>query len=129
MNDEVKTRPFSVTFISWLTIIGGFAGLIYFMYLLVSAPEIINMMIGNVIVLGGVSILLIYASISMLEGKNWGRHLYIGVSIFFGIILLLTDGIEDRQTIISIVRTAIFAFFLYRPNANAYFQDDLQKSP
>ncbi|MFZ7135853.1 hypothetical protein ACLSZP_06395 [Avibacterium avium] len=124
MNDEVKARPFSVTFISWLTIIGGFVGLIYFMYLLMSAPEIMNMMIGSVIVLGGIAISLIYASITMLEGKSWGRYLYVAISVLSAVIIFLMNGIEDRQTIISIMRTAIFAFLLYRPNVNAYFKNN-----
>ncbi|MFZ7275309.1 hypothetical protein [Avibacterium avium] len=124
MNDEVKARPFSVTFISWLTIIGGFVGLIYFMYLLMSAPEIMNMMIGTVIVLGGIAISLIYASITMLEAKSWGRHLYVAVSVLSAVMIFLMNGIEDKQTIISIMRTAIFTFLLYRPNVNAYFKNN-----
>lgn len=130
MDYQPQSRPLSITLISWLSIISGFANLGYLIYLLAYKSE--TAQISYILVSGISTILLIGASITMLEGKGWGRHLYISISIFFTGILFFTIGIEEQHTMIYAIRTVFFAFFLYKPNSNAYFKavqnNGLQKS-
>jgi hypothetical protein len=119
-------RPISVTIIAWFLIVTSAIGLISSFF--ISGNEVamrmleqsnfspaVHMAVG---VVGALITLL--CGYGMLKGFNWSRFLYVGWSLV-GIIFAYA-ALKILSTIaLSVVLLAIIAFFLFRPNANAWF--------
>lgn len=133
------TRPTSVTVVAWILIGLGAFGLLgtWNSYRMVASGEFDRMinsdprmaaMLKDVprptttqVLFGGVQILLqIVAGVMILKGNGLGRYLYVAMTLA-GAAYALVIGNPILWMIPGLVITAIVAFFLFRPAANAYF--------
>ena len=122
-------RPTSVTVISWILIVLGALGLLVGA-LMSNNPDVMDQMAksklgaGTQQMLGIVSsVISIVSGYGMLQGKNWGRLLYV-VSTVVGIALNFYAMGADTMQYLAIAIFAVVVFFLYRPAANAWFNRD-----
>ena len=123
----MNLRPKSVTVICWLVILSAFFGIFTLKVMINPSPQAADLMSKNLLpvsiqrasVVVGV-LICILCGVFMLNGKNWARSLYVGW-VAFGIIVGLLTSPVKLMLIPSILVFAIFAFFLFRPKANAYF--------
>ena len=69
-----------------------------------------------------VSFLVFLSSIVMLEGKSWGRTLYIVIGCLSVAVGFIDGGYTDKDAIRSLIKLCILGFFLYRPIINEYFK-------
>ena len=75
-----------------------------------------------------VSFLVFLSSIVMLEGKSWGRTLYIVIGCLSVAIVFIDGGYADKDAIRSLIKLCILGFFLYRPIINEYFNSSKIKN-
>ena len=75
-----------------------------------------------------VSSLVFLSSIVMLEGKSWGRTLYIVIGCLSVAIGFIDGGYADKDAIRSLIKLCILGFFLYRPIINEYFKSSKIKN-
>lgn len=119
-------RPTSLTIIAWLLIVFGVFGLISQLMMgdnpvvqkvLAESPlpSSVHMAMG---IIGAVVSLA--SGYGILKGLNWSRYLYVGWSIVGLVFGLLTSPFTSIF-LISVLFLAVFAFFLFRPAANAWF--------
>lgn len=119
-------RPTSITVISWILIVLGALGLLV-AALMSNNPDVMEQMAKSKLGAGPQQILGIVSSIvsivsgyGMLQGKNWGRLLYV-VSTVIGIALNFYSMPMGGLQWVGVGIFAIVLFFLYRPAANAWF--------
>ena len=119
-------RPTSLTVIAWLLIVFGAFGLISQLMMgdnpvaqkmLAESPLPASVHMAMAIIGTVVSLVSGYG---ILKGLNWSRYLYVGWSIVGLVFGLLTTPFTSIL-LISVLFLAIFAFFLFRPAANAWF--------
>ena len=119
-------RPTSVSVIAWLLIamsgISLLTSIVSF-----NNPMVRELMAKSLIpiplqfVISYVGLLITLASgIAMLKGQNWARFLYVGWGVIGFVIGILTFPMKAAM-IPGVVVVAVFAFFLFRPEANTYF--------
>lgn len=120
------TRPTSVTVIAWIIIVTSCLSLAFTasslnnpisQELMAKSPLPIPLQIAMMYAGLGISIA---SGIGMLKAQNWARLLYVIWGAIGGVIGVLTSPIKVMM-IPGLVILAIMAFFLFRPNANAYF--------
>ncbi|OOF56904.1 hypothetical protein [Rodentibacter myodis] len=127
-------QPTSVKAISWLNIIASLIGFGIIFYTFWDSFNTVGYVVPEAIffiTIAFIELVLVFlSSIAMLEGKPWGRTLYIIIgcsNILFNFVYFEID----KDTIKSVIKFAIFAFFLYRPIVNEYFKsskvNELQK--
>jgi hypothetical protein len=107
-------RPLSVTIIAWIFIAAGIVGIAY------HATEInIHDLLGNDVLLAlFVRLLAIVGGIFLLRRINWGRSLLI-VWLAYHVVLSYFHSLP--QMLMHAALLAVIAYFLFRPNVNAYF--------
>lgn len=124
----MKQRPQSITIISWIFIVTGIITILNFLYLgSIDNPTVLEVMQQSPFsisfqysVVYFSSLITIGYGIGMLYGKNLARVIYVGWSIISLTISVVT--LPAKMMIIpGVIKFAIFAFFLFRPKANAYF--------
>ena len=119
-------RPTSLTVIGWLLIVFGLFGLVGQMMGASNAaaqqmlaesplPASVHMAMGLVGAIIGLA-----CGYGVLKGLNWSRYLYIGWGIIALIFGLFTTPFTSIL-LLSVLILAVFAFFLFRPAANAWF--------
>jgi len=111
----VNKRPLSVTIIAWLYIAMGVVGLAYHGTELKLARPFENDAVWVCLV----RLLAVIAGAFMLRGRNWARWLsiawmawHVGLSAFHSLSELIMHS----------VLLVVFAFFLFRPPASAWFR-------
>jgi hypothetical protein len=116
----MQQRPLSVTIVSWIYLVTGIGGIAaharefnphHFFQLDPILPLTVRL-------------LAIVAGIFMLRGHNWARWLaimWIGYHVVCGSMQSLRAGVFHA------VLFAMFAYLLFRPAANRYFQSSALK--
>lgn len=108
---SISRRPKSVSVIAWVLIVACSAYCIYLMSNLYrDTPSIINLVSSAVCIISG---------IAMLNGRNWGRLLYLyyrPIAIVYGFLRK-----PDFEVIPKVVIYIVFLFFLTRPSASLFF--------
>jgi len=122
-------RPTSITVISWILIVLGALGLLVGA-LMSNNPDVMEEMAKSRLGAGPQQIVGIASSIAsivsgygMLQGKNWGRLLYV-ISSVIGIALNFYAMPMGGAQYLGVAIVAVVIFFLYRPAANAWFNRD-----
>ena len=122
-------RPTSITVISWILIVLGALGVLV-AALMSNNPDVMEQMAKSKLGAGTQQIIGIASSVigivsgyGMLQGKNWGRLLYV-VSTVVGIALNFYAMPVDATLYLAIAIFAVITFFLFRPAANAWFNRD-----
>jgi hypothetical protein len=120
-------RPTSVSVISWILIVTSAISLLFSLYnlknplaleLMAKSPLPISFQFVLMFVGVGVSFL---CGLAMRSGADWSRKIYVGWSAIGMIIGLFTSPVKVAL-IPGLLLLLIFAFFLYRPKANAFFK-------
>ena len=130
--NSVKKRPKSVTVISWLYIVLGGLSVITSLATLNNSMLLDWMHAGLLPVEVQIAwsiismLLVVVASIAMLNGQNWGRFLFVVVGVI-GILVSFLRPIEARAFLGSIWFAMIF-YFLFRADANEYFANRVYSS-
>jgi len=124
----MKQRPTSITVIAWFLIIVSAISLITTPFTMnnpvakeLMARSPIPLSIQYAMMFIGIGIGIV-SGIAMLKGQNWARIFYAAWSVVSLIIALATS--PAKTTLIpSILFLGIVFFFLFRPNASAYFAE------
>jgi hypothetical protein len=123
----MNNRPTSITIISWILIIIGAIALIS-TPVMTNNPSARELMAKNPIpipiqyAIGYAGLLIrIVCGIAMLKGKNWARCIYI-IWGLVGFIIGMTTSPMKIALIPGLLLLGAIAFFLFHPEANAYFK-------
>lgn len=119
-------RPTSVTVIGWLLIVTSVISVATSFFSLdnpiaqeLMAKNSLPLSVQYAMLFGGL-IITVIAGAAMLKGFVWGRTLYIAWSIIGLVVGLFTSPVK-MALIPGAVALAVIAYFLYRPNAAAWF--------
>lgn len=123
----MKSRPLSVSIISWILIVAGLLSLVASL-LTMNNPNVKVMMENNPLPMSvqyalmyvGLAILII-SGFGMLKGKNWARLLYVAWGVFSIALNVITTPKLTTMMIPGMVFLAIVIFFLFLPKSNAFF--------
>lgn len=123
----MQKRPLSITIIAWvliaLTAFGLFAAFgMGSNPAMTKALEQMNMSLGMYqawVVLG--SIITVICAYGFLKGQPWSRVLYVVWGII-GLIVGFYTSPMKAELLISFLVLAVVVFFLFRENANDWFQ-------
>lgn len=122
-------RPISLTILGWLLVVLDAGNLVY-LPLSLRNPRAIALL-SQYRVRPGVTILVglivamscIVAGVAILNGRAWGRTLYVGASLA-GLAISAVTMPADTTMVIALVPSALlfvlFAYLLYRRPATAY---------
>lgn len=129
---KMKTRPLSISIISWFLIVTSALALISTV-VNHNNPEVIKMMelsamsttLQFILIFVGL-IITISSGVLMLKGNNLGRLTYSGWIVISFIITLITSPI-NLMLLPSIIVSLIIIFFLFRPKASEYFSTAKQE--
>ncbi len=122
----MKTRPTSVTVISWILIAMGAISLIT-TTAMINNPTVKELMgkspfpipVQFAMTYAGL-LMTIVAGSGMLKGFNWARLLYVCWSAIGSIIAFATSPMKAAM-IPGVVVFLVITFFLFRPKATAFF--------
>jgi hypothetical protein len=116
-------RPASIVVVSVIIIAWAAVGLLGGLVLLVDpeARAVMQVDPGAYLLLISAPLILLVSGLSIMRGKNWGRLLFVMWGILnFGISLLAGPFLWAE--VIGLVLFGLLAFFLFRPEANAWFR-------
>ncbi|MBI5191137.1 MAG: hypothetical protein HZA22_10725 [Nitrospirae bacterium] len=119
-------RPLAVTIISWFLIVGGVISVFSISFSL-NNPIARDMMSKSLLPLP-VQVAMVYvgvvigitSGVAMLKCRKWGRTLYVSWSALGFLVSLVTSPLR-LMLIPSILVFGIMVYFLFRPDANEYF--------
>jgi hypothetical protein len=108
-------RPLPVTILSWLYMATGIAGLA------VHAKELSarSAFQPDAIWIVLLPLLAIVAGVYMLRAHNWARWLALSW-IAFHVVISAFDSLQ--KLMVHVILLALFAYFLFRPEATTYFR-------
>jgi len=111
----MSKRPLSITVISWLFVGAGAVGLAYH----ITEFKADGPFQYDVVWVSLVRLLAILCGVFMLRGRNWARWLLL-VWIAYHVILSAFHSLSEL--VMHILLFLVVAYFLYRPQASAYFR-------
>jgi hypothetical protein len=111
----MNKRPYSVLAIAWLYILTGAIGI---------ASHLMNFRLEHpfpydVLWIISVSLIAVICGVYMLRGSNWARWLAIAWMLFH---VILSVFHSRSQLVVHSLLCAVFAYFLFRPQATQYFR-------
>ena len=122
----MKTRPTSVTVISWVLVVWGGLSLITstLMWKNPLTKEImargpLPVPVQYAMIYVGI-LVMIASGLAMLKGQNWARLLYV-IWNPVGFLIGLATSPMKTATIPGLIIYAVIVFFLFRPKVNQYF--------
>ena len=111
----MHSRPLSVTVIGLLFIVAGAVGLAYH----AKDLEVADPFKNDVVWVCLVRLLAIVFGVFTLRGRNWARW---GLISWMAYHVLLSAYHSLREVLMHALLLAVFAWFLFRPVASAYFR-------
>lgn len=122
----MKKRPLALTVIGWILIVMGIVSM-FATSANLKNPKIIEYMnqsplplsVQYAILALGVMVMTI-CGLGILKEKNWARFLYVGWGLG-NFLMSLAIGTMQASMIPGLIIFLIIAYFLFRPEANAYF--------
>ena len=122
----MQKRPLSLSIIGWFLVVSGVAGSIGLLTMRFN-PAVMRVYghsplpLWAHIAFGVVGIIVTTAcGYGVLKGLNWSRFLYIGWGIIGFVFSSVTVAVISIQ-LLGLVFFAVIVFFLFRPDANAWF--------
>ena len=122
----MQKRPLSLSIIGWFLVVSGLLGVLGLLTMTKNpAAQVIYahspLPMWAHIAFGIVGIIVTAGSgYGVLKGLNWSRFLYVGWSLVGFAMSLLTIPITSIL-LLGFVLFAVIVFFLFRPDANAWF--------
>lgn len=132
--DNIHSRPKSITRICWILIITGLFALVSItmnIYNSPADPEVVKNPISfllHVVFIYIALIITVVSGVAMLKGKNWARLLYVGWMVIMYIIQIATLQM-NAGILPSVFFSLIIMFFLFRPKANRFFNNAVVAQP
>jgi hypothetical protein len=111
----MSKRPGSITIISWIFIAAGVVGLAYHATELNAQHPFAN----DFFWIGFIRLLAILGRVFMLRGSNWARWLLVA---WLGYHVALSVLHTPFELVVHSLLFAAVLFFLFRPQASAYFR-------
>src|SRR5437667_12744380 len=111
----MKKRPLSITIISWLFLAAGVIGLAYH----ATEFKADRPFQYDVVWVCLVRVLAILCGAFMLRGSNWARWLLL---VWIACHVVLSAFHSLFELVIHSLLFAVVAYFLFRPQASAYFR-------
>jgi hypothetical protein len=108
-------RPLSVTVVALLLIVAGAVGLVYH----AREIDLRQPFQNDAVWVELVRVLAIVAGVFMLRCQNWARWLAM---VWIGFHVVISVLHSWQQVAMHAVIFAVFAYLLFRPAANRYFQ-------
>ena len=125
----MNPRPLAITVIAWIIIASSAISLVSTLFLInnpmaqeLMATSAIPIPLQYGMMFVGLLVGLV-CGVFMLKGANWARLLYVGWSILGFIISFVTTP-GKLMLLPGAVFLAVVVFFLFRPNANAFFSTE-----
>jgi hypothetical protein len=115
LQHSMNRQPISITIIASLLLVVGVAGSIFHLREL----GLQQAFRGENIWIFVVEFLAILCGAFLLQGKNWARWLAIAWIAFHVVVSFFDSG---RKVATHVVILLLLAYFLFRPEANAYFR-------
>jgi hypothetical protein len=122
----MKTRPTSVTVISWILIVAGGISLISTTAMInnpmtreLMSKSLLSVPAQYAITYLGLLITIV-SGIMMLKGYNWARLLYVIWGTLGFMVGLITSPMKTAM-IPGLIVFVVAVIFLFRPTANSYF--------
>jgi hypothetical protein len=116
----MKQRPISITIVGWLFTLVGAVALIKGLAPLVMGPfSITRHELFDSTMAFSSGLLACLSGQFMLRGRNWARWLCV---VWIGAHVLLSLAHTKSEVMIHTAILIVFAFFLFRPAASAYFR-------
>ena len=113
-------RPTCVTAISWLLLVLSAFGIVVMLGTAVAIEfdsRFMLLVVGALVA----SIIQIVMAVGMLNGKNWARLLFLGLTPI-SVVVGLAAGTAGAGTFLKVAWYVVFAVYLTRPRAVGYFQ-------
>ena len=123
----MQKRPLSLSIIGWLLVVTGLLGSIG--VLTMSRNPTVQQIYQHSplpmwahVAFGTVGIVVtVAAGYGILKGVNWSRFLYVGWSLIGFVMSMITIPVTSFL-ILGLVFFVAIVFFLFRPEANAWFR-------
>jgi len=118
----VNKCPLSVKIIAWIYVIAGVVGLVYH----ATEFKLAHPFENDATWVCSVRLLAIVCGAFMLRGQNWARWLsiaWIAWHVWLSVFHPLSELIMHSVLLV------VFAFFLFRPRASAYFRNHKAGKP
>jgi hypothetical protein len=110
----MNKRPFSVTILSLILLAAGLIGLIYHL----TEFKASHPFASDIIWISLVRLIAVVSGVFMLRGSSWGRWLAI---VWLAFHVVLSAFHSWTQLAVHVLFLTVFAYFLFRPQATAYF--------
>jgi hypothetical protein len=112
-----RERPFGVTIIAILSILGGI-GSILLGFIVLIIP-ILGIILGGIFVIIGISYFVV--AYGLWNGRRWAWILTVLISALGIVIGLASIIIGTGGSILYIIVNAIIIYYLFKPDVKAYF--------
>jgi hypothetical protein len=111
----MNKRPRSITIISWIFLAAGVVGLAYH----ATEFKAQHPLDYDLVLVCFVRLLAIVSGVFMLRGSNWARWLLLAWLAYH---VILSGFHTPFELVVHGVLLAVVAYFLFRPQASAYFR-------
>lgn len=112
-----RQRPFGVTIIAILAVLGGI-GSILLGFIVLIIP-ILGIILGGIFVIIGLSYFVV--AYGLWDGRSWAWILTVLISALGIVVGLVSIIIGTGGSILYIIVNAIIIYYLFKPDVKAYF--------
>jgi hypothetical protein len=112
-----RERPFGVTIIAILAVLGGI-GSILLGFIVLIIP-ILGIILGGIFVIIGLSYFVV--AYGLWDGRSWAWILTVLISALGIVVGLVSIIIGTGGSILYIIVNAIIIYYLFKPDVKAYF--------
>lgn len=113
-----KDRPFGVTLIAILAVLGGLGSLFSGLAIIVVIP-IVGLILGGILIVIGIAYFAV--SYGLWKGLEWAWIITLIVSVLGIIVGLASLIVGNMGAIFHVIVNGIVIYYLYRPHVKAYF--------
>jgi hypothetical protein len=118
----MKKRPLSLTIISWIFVAAGVVGLAYHL----SEFKALHPFPSDVVWVFLLRLMAIVCGAFMLRANNWARWLSVAWLAYH---VILSGFHSLQEFVMHSLLLAVFAYFLFRPEATRYFLPARTEAP
>jgi hypothetical protein len=112
------SRPFGVTLIAILAVLGGIGSFLSGLAAVAIIP-LLGIFLGGILIIIGLAYFVV--AYGLWKGLNWAWIITLIVSVIGIISGLGSLAVGNMGAIFHLIINAIVIYYLYRPNVKAYF--------